>query len=55
MSEDNLTAYVRAEVEEWFAEITDREPEPEEIERVTYTVTKDAADLISTSICNLCS
>ena len=55
MSEDNLTAYIRAEVEEWFAEITDRKPEPNEIERVTSTVAKEAEDLISTAICNLCS
>ena len=55
MTDDKLTTYVKAEVEDWFANITDREPEPEEIERVTYTVAKDAADLISTSICNLCS
>ena len=55
MSKNNLTAYVRAEVEEWFADITDRKPEPDEIERVTHTVAKKAEDLISTAICNLCS
>ena len=32
--DDKLTVYVKAEVEDWFANITDREPELEEIERI---------------------
>ena len=55
MPENKLIAYIREEVEEWFADITDRKPEPNEIERVTNTVAKEAEDLISTAICNLVS
>jgi hypothetical protein len=55
MDDQPLFDYVRSQVEEYFSDISDREPEPEEIDRVTHEVSKDAIRLIDDSIVNLCT
>jgi hypothetical protein len=55
MDDQLLLDYVRSQVEEYFSDISDREPGPEEVDRVTHTVTNDAIRLIDDSIFNLCA
>ena len=55
MDDQPLFDYVRSQVEGYFSDISDREPEPEEIDRVTHTVSERAFRLIGDSIVNLCT
>lgn len=53
--DDLLAAYIRQEVQDWFDNVTDREPEDNEIEFTITAVHKWAHELIDNCICNLCS
>lgn len=50
--DDLLAAYIRQEVQDWFNNVTDREPEENEVEATVTDVYKYASDLISDCIAN---
>jgi hypothetical protein len=52
---DDLESYVRNEVTIWIQAVEQRSPLPDEIEKVTATVTRLADDFIGTQIANALS
>jgi hypothetical protein len=53
--DDLLATYIRQEVQDWFDNVTDREPEENEIEATVTDVYKEASELIQACICNACT
>lgn len=52
---NDLERYVRQEVADWIEKVLERAPQPDEIDKLTATVTRLADDFIGTQILNALS